>query len=86
MPEVSLFSESTLSKSAPTFQKLLYSRKESAFALSISVRNLDMILASGGMKVRKIGGRILIPYDALLRFASRDHARLTPHESAGSPA
>lgn len=57
--------------------KLLYSRKDSAFALSISIRSLDLAIAAGKIVVRKLGKRIVIPADALLAYASVDHATLT---------
>jgi len=57
--------------------KLLYSRKDAAFAISISIRSLDMLLAAGKIAVRKIGKRIMIPAEALFEFAGKDHDALT---------
>jgi hypothetical protein len=80
MPEVSLFSDILFDLSAaadPTFvPKLLYSRKEAAHAISVSVRSIDAYVRAGRLKIRKIGGRILIPIESLTSFASRDHATL----------
>jgi hypothetical protein len=88
MPEVSLFSEilSDLCASAdPTpIPKLLFSRKEASYALSISVRSLDIALAAGQMKFRRIGRRVLIAADELSRYARRDHAYLTQYPSEDS--
>jgi hypothetical protein len=88
MPKVSLFSEilSDLSANADTtpVAKILYSRKESAFALSISVRSLDIALAAGQMKYRRIGRRVLIAAEELSRYARRDHANLTQYPSEDS--
>lgn len=53
--------------------KLLYSRKEAAFLLSISTRSLDYIIAAGRLATRRIGGRILVPSGDLIRFAGRNH-------------
>ncbi|WP_213805738.1 helix-turn-helix domain-containing protein [Granulicella sp. dw_53] len=59
---------------APSIERLLYSRKEAAFLLSISTRTLDTYIAVGKLKVRKLGGRKLIPKAELVRFAARDQA------------
>jgi excisionase family DNA binding protein len=53
--------------------KLLYSRKEAAFLLSVSVRTLDLWIASGKLRTRWLGGRKLIEKAELLRFSGRDH-------------
>lgn len=58
-------------------QKLLYSRKEAAYALSISCRSLDLLIASGQLAVRKIGSRIMIPAHTLHEYAATDHDTLT---------
>ena len=57
-----------------TVPKLLFSRKEAAATLAISIRNLDSRIAAKELPIRKFGSRILISHDALLSFASRDHA------------
>jgi excisionase family DNA binding protein len=54
--------------------KWLYSRKDAAFILSISVRTLDSWIAAGKLRVRKLGGRKLIEKAELLRFAAKDQA------------
>ena len=59
--------------------RLLYSRKESAYQLSLSIRALDYLIASGRLKTRRIGGRILIARDELIRFARADRTEpITP--------
>lgn len=60
-------------RSSQAIVKLLYSRKEAAFALGISVRALDYLLSSRSIKTRRIGARVLIHRDDLLQWASRDH-------------
>ena len=52
--------------------RLLYSRDESAYQLSLSVRAIDYMIAQGRIRVRRIGGRILIPHSELLRIARTD--------------
>jgi excisionase family DNA binding protein len=59
--------------------KILYSRKESAYALTVSIRSLDLILASGEMKFRRVGRKVLIPRESLEQYAKRDHQHLTQH-------
>lgn len=54
--------------------KLLYGREDAAYALSISVRMLDYMIAKKEIKVRRIGGKVLIPVAELKRFAAADHA------------
>lgn len=49
--------------------RLLYSRKEAAEKLSISLRTLCNIISRGELKVRRIGGRTLISHRELERFA-----------------
>lgn len=54
--------------------RLFYSRKEAAYLLSISVRSLDYLIAEGRLHTRKIGAKILVPHDELLRFARHDRS------------
>jgi excisionase family DNA binding protein len=53
--------------------RLLYPRKEAAFQLGISVRSLDYLIANKRLKFQKIGGRVLIHWKELERFASANH-------------
>jgi F420-dependent methylenetetrahydromethanopterin dehydrogenase len=73
MPEVSLLSEILVDLSAAADDlpaaKLLYSRKESCHLLSISIRYLDLAIAAGRLKVRKIGTRVLVEAKELEKFA-----------------
>lgn len=54
-------------------QSLLFSRREAAAQLSLSLRSLAYLIADGRLRTRRIGGRVFIPRDELLRFASKDH-------------
>jgi excisionase family DNA binding protein len=54
--------------------KLLYSRKEAAYALGISIRALDYLLSRRSIKARRIGARVLIHRDDVLKWASQDHS------------
>lgn len=53
--------------------KLLVGRSEAAEMLSISCRALDYLVASGKLRTRRIGARVLIPMADLLRFTETDH-------------
>lgn len=53
--------------------KLLFDRKAAAFALSISVRSLDYLIAGQQLKTRRIGKKVLVHRSELRRFAQGDH-------------
>lgn len=53
--------------------RLLYSRKDAARLLSISTRSLDYLIVKGTVNTRRIGSRVLIQHEELIRLASRDH-------------
>ena len=61
--------------------KFLFTRKESAFSLGISIRSLDYALAAKELKFRKIGKKVLIPAAELARYARMDHLHLTQHDN-----
>lgn len=48
---------------------LLLDKRGAARVLGISVRTLDYLIASGELKPRKIGRRVLLHYDQLRDFA-----------------
>lgn len=56
--------------------RLLYDRKSAARQLSISVRSLDYLIVRGSVGARRIGSRVLIPHEELVKAALRDHAGL----------
>ena len=61
--------------------RLLYSKKESAYLFSISLRSLEYLIAEGRLNVRRIGGRVLVPHEELLRFSRHDrNDLLVPEE------
>lgn len=53
----------------PVVEKLLYSKKDAAFALSISVRSIENMLADKRLTFRKMGTRVLIPASEVRRVA-----------------
>jgi hypothetical protein len=52
--------------------RLLYSRKEVAYQLSLSLRAIAYMIASGDPKTKRIGGRVMIARAELLRQAALD--------------
>jgi hypothetical protein len=54
-------------------EKLLYSRRDTAEALSLSIRSIDYLITTGRLSTRRVGGKILIPASAVRRFAREDH-------------
>ena len=51
--------------------KLLYSRKEAARLLSLSIRSLDYLIESIQIAVVRIGRRVFIRHQELLRLSRR---------------
>jgi hypothetical protein len=56
-----------------TVDKLLYSRRDAAEALSLSIRSVDYLITTRRLSTRRIGGKILIPARDIQRFAREDH-------------
>jgi hypothetical protein len=53
--------------------RLLYSRREAARQLSISIRSLDYLISGKAFQTRRLGKKVLIPHGELVRFASGNH-------------
>ena len=54
-------------------EKLLYSRRDTAEALCLSIRSVDYLITTGRLSTRRIGGKILIAASTVRRFAREDH-------------
>jgi len=65
----------TRTHSQDTSTRLLYARKEAARQLSISIRSLDYLIAGRQIATRRIGSRILIPHEELVRLATSARVR-----------
>ena len=52
--------------------RLLYSRKETAYLLSLSLRAVAYMIASGDLRTKRHGGRVMIAHSELLRQAALD--------------
>jgi excisionase family DNA binding protein len=61
-------------------EPLALSRKDAAIALGVSLRTLDYLLASGELRGRRIGRRIVIPKVTLEAFLRRDHPTFPTNE------
>ena len=56
--------------------KLLFTQKESAVALAVSVRTVQYLIDSKTLPIKRIGRRVLIHRKDLERFALGDHPRM----------
>jgi|NGEPerStandDraft_6_1074524.scaffolds.fasta_scaffold56629_2 excisionase family DNA binding protein len=54
--------------------KLMYRKSEAAEMLSVSVRTLENLIAGKQLIVRRVGKRVLIPYQSLVQFCRGDHS------------
>lgn len=54
-------------------EKFLYTRKEAAHAIGISVRSLDYLIAGKLLETRRIGKKVLVTRASLAAFASANH-------------
>jgi excisionase family DNA binding protein len=51
--------------------RILYSMKEAAASLSISLSTIEQLIAQGDLAVRRIGKRVLVPRTELEKLARR---------------
>jgi hypothetical protein len=52
---------------------MLYSRNEAAYQLCLSTRALDYLIGKKELAVRRVGRKILVPHNELLKFSRKDH-------------
>ena len=57
-------------------EKILYTKREAAHLLSISLRSLDYLIFSQQLPARRIGRRVLLHRDSIEQFARRDHTSI----------
>ena len=67
----------------PQPQKLLYSRKDAAYVLSISVRALDYLISRKQLNTRRLGRKVMVSQMEISRFAKADHYELTGTQERG---
>jgi len=60
----------------PMTQKVLYTKREAAQLLSISVRSLDYLIVSQQLPTRRIGRRVLVHRESIEQFARIDHVSI----------
>lgn len=63
-------------------QKLLYSKRETAQMLSLSVRSVKYLILSRQLPARRIGRRVSIHRDNIHQFAKHDHVSIRPPAGA----
>jgi excisionase family DNA binding protein len=54
-------------------EKFLFSRKEAALSLGISLRSIAYLIAGGKLETKRIGKKVLIPRESLRLFARSNH-------------
>jgi hypothetical protein len=65
--------------------RLLYSRKQTAYLLSLSLRAIAYMIASGDLRTKHHGGRVMITHAELLRQAALDdRAPIVPKKTSRS--
>jgi hypothetical protein len=62
-------------------EPILIGRRDAAKVLGICIRSVDHAVATGSLKSRRLGRRVMLTPEELKRFAARDHVRI-----AGAPA
>lgn len=65
-------------------QKVLYTKREAAQLLSISVRSIDYLIFSRQIPTRRVGRRVLVHREAIEQFARRDHASIRVSAVSGA--
>ncbi|MGB9069373.1 MAG: helix-turn-helix domain-containing protein [Candidatus Acidiferrales bacterium] len=68
----------------PPTEKVLYTKREAAQLLSISLRSLDYLIFSQQLPARRIGRRVLVHRDSIEQFARLDHASIRALESVSA--
>lgn len=49
--------------------KILHNRREAAYLISLSIRELDKLITAKQIEVLRVGRRVLVPRSALEAFA-----------------
>ncbi len=63
-----------------TLSKLLYSKKESALLLSVSLRTVDYLISRGELRTKRIGKRALVLAESLEQYAGAGRRAAGPPE------
>ncbi len=62
--------------------RMLYSRKEAAETLSVSVRTLQSLIRGGRIRAKRVGRRTLIPKSELEKFVKAGDVDVVPAREA----
>ena len=65
--------------------KLLWTRKEAALTLSMSVRWIDDLIARGLVQTRRLGGAVRIPAHEIERLARKGVSRTALRNAVREP-
>ena len=57
----------------PEVEKWLFTRKEAAFSLGLSVRSVDYLISNRDLETRRVGRKVLVIRESLLLFARGNH-------------
>ena len=63
--------------------RLLYTRREAAERLSLSISTINMLIGRGLIASRKLGSKRLIPHGALVAFSQKNLTQLWPPKRNG---
>lgn len=66
----------TKHKLQSSVQPLLYTKRDAAALLSLSLRTIDNLIWRKDLKTKRIGRRVLIPATELKRLATPDYMRV----------
>jgi excisionase family DNA binding protein len=65
-------------------EKVLYTKREAAQLLSISLRSLDYLIVSQQLPTRRIGRRVLVHRESIEQFARMDHMSIHSPDTASA--
>lgn len=65
----------------PTVSKLIYDRKSAAFAVSISVRALDYLIANKVLNTIKWGSKVMVAHSELVKLSKKNLTSLCSGEN-----
>lgn len=60
--------------------RLLYPRREAAYLLGVSPSQITRMERAGLLEPRRIGGRVLFPFETLRKFAENDQPTIRSAE------
>jgi excisionase family DNA binding protein len=61
----------------------LLSRSDAAQFLGLAVSSIDLLIARGELRARRLGRRVLVPHAELVKFSKSDHGSIWPAKVNG---